>query len=130
MASNITFRKGFVIPVFRSFWDLLPYTRNSTYYVLNSVARYTSMKLESFFVCFFTFSSLCYVKGNRTSSCLLACFQIESTLILFFLSLYIAYYPVCLQNEICPEQTFKLLLIYSIMPCRFTRLGLGSLLLY
>ena len=24
MASNITFRKGFVIPVFRSFWDLLP----------------------------------------------------------------------------------------------------------
>ena len=30
----------------------------------------------------FTFSSL--LKGNRTSSCLLACFQIESTLILFF----------------------------------------------
>ena len=43
------------------------------------------MKLESNSITFFTL----FLKGNRTSSCLLVCLKIESALILFFLLTWI-----------------------------------------
>ena len=80
MASNITFHvvrpeKGLIIPFSGPLSLSFPYMLFST----------ATMKLESNSITFFTL----FLKGNRTSSCLLVCLKIESALILFFLLTWI-----------------------------------------